>query len=242
MPFREGPNSEIVANNRSRGWQNLSVKSKEQQEFMAVTPDTYKEMCGKLGAEANAEDFEGFVDEQDDFESFVALKPAPASSVMIAPWENSELDYLLAFQLYKCAPPCQTRVVGLEAGGGSLAMMRLRQKVVCTLLVNSEAQKRAILQSCLLNITVEILTNKTDGFEMKRKRVLTREGSLTGEYAPSTSSAAQTPPPPLTQETDDGPANDQQGQSRQEPAGDGQEEPAGDGQGQPRILPRRNRS
>lgn len=220
MPFRESAISEVVANNRARGWQSLNMKTKEQQEFATVDVAKYASMCGKSGSESAAEDFEGFVELDDDDTDGPEKKQPAAAQIMLAPWENTESDYALAFELYKIGPPTQTRVVGLEGGAGTLAMMCLRKKIACTLLMNSESHKLAVFQVCLLNITVEIIMNKADGFEMKKKRVLTREGSLTGDYAPSAGSSAPTPVKAASDGTND--RNDSTPDGKVEVSSDGE--------------------
>ena len=182
MDFKESPCSDIVCNNRSRGWGGLCMKSRECFECGLVTVEKYKEMAGAPRGEAAADDLAAFLEEEEAEEPLPAVETK--KNVNPAPWENSETDYDLALTLYQTSglgPRQRTRVVGFEAGGGSLAMCCVRRKQACTLFVNNEVHKRVVWQTCLLQIACEVIQQKNNGFTMKKGRVLTREGSLTGQ-------------------------------------------------------------
>ena len=62
--------------------------------------------------------------------------------------------------------------------------------------LESEAHKEVLWQSCLLKVMYEILAGKADGFVMRRSRILSREGSLTGTEPPNTKLSLPPTPTP----------------------------------------------
>ena len=180
LPRRSSAMSSITHDNYARGWSGLRMKTSEEQQYGYVTVETYEQMASAGRSEAKVEDISGVLSSEEEREEPADDATKAPACVMVAPWESAEYDYQLLVELYGQEMDMKKiRVVGLEAGAGALALSCLRRKQHVTMFADNQTHKDVLWQTCCLKIVSEICLGKA-GFQMNR-RMLSREGSLTGQ-------------------------------------------------------------
>ncbi|CAE7513458.1 unnamed protein product [Symbiodinium necroappetens] len=222
LKHRDSSMPTVVADNFSRGWQGMDMKSRTDHGFATVTPAVYHSLLKKtdgdetgdttkteegrplMGSDEPPAAADGAAEDEEDAKS--------KQTFPIAPWENSEQHSQLLVDLYKYEPAkalikTDPRIVSIEPSV-SLATACCRKHMLITMFTESERHKQAVFQSLMMRITYEIMTGRADGFVMRR-RLLTRENSLSG-------SESQRPPLPSPSA-----ASVEQSQDAQDSAADG---------------------
>jgi hypothetical protein len=222
MPYRLGAPCK-VPDNRSRGWYGIDMKSPQEQEFGMLTVETYEAMLGPGagGTDLTGEAIAGLFDDEDVKSAETAEEAADAGQpgvveeaaagaghpgivetadaqsrpIYTCPWEGTEEDYAMLFKLHAGPEEASKhKIVNLGAGSGPavLAAVRAKQHIVC--FAETEKHKIVLFEQCLLKVVTEVICGKADGFVMgPSSRLLSRQGSLTGQEPGATERNEQLP-------------------------------------------------
>lgn len=160
---------------------NLALKSLKDQEFAAVTQETYEQMVGKTGSgEIAAEDVCILMDGADEEEAEEAPREDP-KHVYVTPWEGSETDYANVIKLYEGKTPA--RIVFIHGGCGPGVLAAIRDKKECVCFVRTELRQQALWDSVVLKVVSELTLGENEGFAksftlQSKRRALVALGNL----------------------------------------------------------------
>ena len=161
--------------NFSRGWWGLSLKTAEELELSRLPKDKYEVLFPKQD-EQRVDEME---EDQEQEEAGEDPLPKGSETRLVFPWEAREGFWRTLIGAF--APESLTI---LDASPSTfLPLACCRHKVGYKGWVQTEGHKQYILESLCLAILMERISAKNDGFG-SRKRVLSRQASLTGEPDP----------------------------------------------------------
>ena len=191
MPYRQSPDTGVVADDRCRGMSGLALKTLKDQELNMVTKDVYQQMVGREGSgEIDADDVSTLMHDEDEVVEEASKEDTnEKKSVFVSPWECSENDYANVIKLYEGKD--SARIVFIHGGcAGVLAAVRAQKE--CLALVQTEVHQQVLWEAVIFKVLSELTLGESEGFAesfalQKKRRPLTRENSLSG--------AASIPPP-----------------------------------------------
>ena len=170
-----------MPDNRVRAWWNLGMKAGVCLQLNTLEVEKYRVFLQHPVTQPKAGD-DGDESDEDDV---VAEALGSGNCRLLFPWESPEEIYQQMYKAYGHQGQGH-KIIDFHAGCGVAALAAARESAHYIGFCCSEAQRSYIQQFVILHIAVEVILDTNNGFRMK-KRVLGKQGSLTGEVEPRVS-------------------------------------------------------
>ena len=188
LPQRALP--EFATDNFSRAWLGLTVRDASDMELATVTTDDVpvppkKKAAAEASAAQESAPDPAPVDDKSDNEDADSASEAqetwtPDAGTLLFPWEASEAFWGSVLQGFHLRFPSTTCLIDFTPGSGVAALAAVRGRYRYTGYAATATHEKFLRQYVMYKIVTEMILNIDATSWNTKKRILSRESSLTG--------------------------------------------------------------